>query len=202
MRILVTAFEPFGGDSVNSSMAALEALPDSVSVKGQSVSVVKAGIPVVFGQCGKVLDQLLKEICPDGVISLGMAAGRGQITPEVFAVNARYARSADNAGQCYPVLSPCDPAGSEAYRSTLPVEAMCSRMQDAGIPAGLSFTAGTYVCNDLFYHLMKTAAVPAGFIHVPQAAEEAPEGRAAMAQAEINRGILEAVTVLAEKLVG
>ena len=79
--------------------------------------------------------------------------------------------------------------------------ALC-RITEAGIPAGLSFTAGTYVCNDLFYHLMKTAAVPAGFIHVPQAAEEAPEGRAAMAQADINRGILEAVTVLAEMLIG
>lgn len=202
MRILVTAFEPFGGDSVNSSMAALEALPDSVSVKGQTVSVVRAGIPVVFGRCGEVLDETLAAVRPDGVISLGMAAGRGQITPEIFAVNARYARSADNAGQCYPMLFPCDPAGPEAYRSTLPAETIAGRITEAGIPAGLSFTAGTYVCNDLFYHLMKTSAVPAGFIHVPQAAEEAPEGRAAMAQADINRGILEAVTVLAEMLIG
>ncbi|MBR4962181.1 MAG: pyroglutamyl-peptidase I [Clostridia bacterium] len=202
MRILVTAFEPFGGDSVNASMAALEALPEEIFVKGQAVQVIKAGIPVVFGQCGEVLEQVLEQVCPDGVICLGMAAGRGQITPEVFAVNARYARSADNAGQCFPVLSSCDPEGPAAYRSSLPVEAMVSRMQEVGIAAGLSFTAGTYVCNDLFYHLMGSVSVPAGFIHVPQAAEEAPEGRAAMAQADINRGILASVTVFAEMLAG
>ena len=202
MRILVTAFEPFGGDSVNSSMAALEALPDVIAVKGRTVSVIKAGIPVVFGQCGTVLDGFLADVCPDGVISLGMAAGRGQITPELFAVNARYSRSADNAGQVYPVPAPCAPEGPAAYRSSLPAEAMVSRMTEAGIAAALSFTAGTYVCNDLFYHLMESVSVPAGFIHVPQAAEEAPEGRAAMAQTAINRGILEAVTVLADLLLG
>ena len=202
MRILVTAFEPFGGDSVNASMAALEALPDTVAVNGQTVQVEKAGIPVVFGQCGQVLDTVLEKTCPDGVICLGMAAGRGQITPEMFAVNARYAHAADNAGQMYSMLAYCDPVGPAAYRSSLPAEAMVRRMTEAGIPAGLSFTAGTYVCNDLFYHLMGSAAVPAGFIHVPQAAEEAPEGRAAMAQADINRGVCLAVTVLAEMLVG
>ena len=202
MRILVTAFEPFGGDSVNASMAALEALPDTVAVNGQTVQIEKAGIPVVFGQCGQVLDRVLEKTCPDGVICLGMATGRGQITPEVFAVNARYAHAADNAGQMYSALAYCDPAGQTAYRTTLPAEAMVHRMTEAGIAAGLSFTAGTYVCNDLFYHLMASVSVPAGVIHVPQAAEEAPAGRAAMAQAEISRGVCLAVTVLAETLMG
>lgn len=200
MKILVTAFEPFGGDSINASFEAMGALPAELTVGGREVQIIKKRIPVVFGQCGEVLDNALREVCPDGVIALGMAAGRGQITPEVFAVNARYARSADNAGQSYPVLTPCNPTGPAAYRSSLPVEAMVSRICEAGIPAALSFTAGTYVCNDLFYHLMESAAVPAGFIHVPQAAEEAPAGRAAMAQAEINRGILLAAEVLAVKL--
>ncbi len=196
MKILVTAFEPFGGDAVNASLAALRSLPENVA----GVQICKAVIPVVFGLCGQVLAQKIREIRPDGILCLGMAAGRGQITPEVFAVNARYARSADNGGQCFDTLTLCDPAGPDAYRTKLPVETIVTRLQENGIPASLSFTAGTYVCNDLFYSLMHMAEVPAGFIHVPQAVENAPEGRAAMPQAQINRGIALALEVLAETI--
>ncbi|MBQ4606820.1 MAG: pyroglutamyl-peptidase I [Clostridia bacterium] len=196
MKILVTAFEPFGGDAVNSSLAALRSLPETVA----GARVCRAVIPVVFGLCGQVLTQKIREIRPDGILCLGMAAGRGQITPEVFAVNARYARSADNGGMRYDILTPCAPAGPDAYRTKLPAETIVTRLQENGIPASLSFTAGTYVCNDLFYSLMHIAEVPAGFIHVPQAAENAPEGRAAMPQAQINRGIALALEVLAETI--
>ena len=196
MKILVTAFEPFGGDAVNSSLAALRSLPETVA----GVQVCKSVIPVVFGLCGQVLAQKIREIRPDGVLCLGMAAGRGQITPEVFAVNARYARSADNGGQRFETLTPCDPAGPDAYRTKLPAETIVTRLLEGGIPASLSFTAGTYVCNDLFYSLMGLAEVPAGFIHVPQAAEDAPEGRAAMPQEQISRGITLALEVLAEAI--
>lgn len=196
MKILVTAFEPFGGDAVNASLAALRSLPETVA----GVQICKAVIPVVFGLCGQVLTQKIREIRPDGILCLGMAAGRGQITPEVFAVNARYARSADNSGKRYDILTLCAPAGPDAYRTKLPAETIVTRLQENGIPASLSFTAGTYVCNDLFYSLMHMAEVPAGFIHVPQAAENAPEGRAAMPQAQINRGIALALEVLAETI--
>ena len=197
MKILVTAFEPFGGDTVNASLAALESLPESIN----GAEICKAVIPVVFGQCGQMLAQKIETYHPDGILCLGMAAGRGQITPEVFAVNARYARSADNAGQRFDVLIPCDPHGPDAYRTKLPVEKMVSLLQENGIPASLSFTAGTYVCNDLFYSLMAMAEVPAGFLHVPQAAENAPKERAAMPQEQISRGVALAVGVLAETLV-
>ena len=200
MKILVTAFEPFGGDSVNSSLTAMEALPPEIPVNGEQITVYKAVLPVEFGRCGVALEAALAETVPDGVISLGMAAGRGTITPEIFAVNARYARSPDNGGQTYPTLSFCRYEGPAAYRTTLPAEEIAARLNSSGIPASLSFTAGTYVCNDLFYHLMSVASVPAGFIHVPQAAEEAPEGRAAMSQEQISRGILLAVTELAQML--
>ena len=196
MKILVTAFEPFGGDAVNSSLTALRSLPETIA----GVCVCRAVIPVVFGLCGQVLAQKIREIRPDGILCLGMAAGRGQITPEVFAVNARYARSADNGGQHFDTLTPCDPAGPEAYRTKLPAEQIVTRLQENGIPASRSFTAGTYVCNDLFYSLMSMAEVPAGFIHVPQAAEDAPGGRAAMPQEQISRGIALALEVLAEVL--
>ncbi|MBQ8401671.1 MAG: pyroglutamyl-peptidase I [Clostridia bacterium] len=196
MKILVTAFEPFGGDAVNPSLRALEALSDTVV----GAVICRAVIPVVFGQCVDVLRAALDKYGPDGVICLGMAAGRGRITPEVFAVNARYAGAADNGGQRFESLTPCDPTGPDAYRTKLPVEAMVKRMQEDGIPASLSFTAGTYVCNDLFYGCMSMTDVPAGFIHVPQAAEDAPEGRAAMPQEQINRGVVLAVKVLAEAL--
>lgn len=196
MRILVTAFEPFGGDDTNSSHVALEHLPESID----GVAICKATIPVVFGKCGVVLAEAIEKAQPDGILCLGMAAGRGKITPEVFAVNARYASSADNAGVRYPTLAPCDPDGPAAYRTELPVEKIVTELQATEIPAGLSFSAGTYVCNDLFYSLMQQAKVPAGFMHVPQAAENAPEGRAALPQEQIDRGVLVAVTVLTQML--
>lgn len=196
MRILVTAFEPFGGDSVNSSLVALEHLPETI----ESVSIHKATIPVVFGQCGVALAEAIEKTKPDGILCLGMAAGRGQITPEVFAVNARYAASADNAGINYPTLTLCDPTGPAAYRTGLPVEEIVQASRAEEIPAGLSFSAGTYVCNDLFYSLMTQAKVPAGFIHVPQATENAPANRASLHQAQIDRGVQIAVTVLARTL--
>ena len=201
MKILVTAFEPFGGDAVNASLVALQSLPDTIA----GVSVEKAVIPVVFGRCGDCLREKIKKSAPDGILCLGMAAGRGQITPEVFAVNARYARGADNAGVRYDTLTPCNPDGPAAYRTTLPAEKIVTRLTENSIPASLSFTAGTYVCNDLFYRLMSAAQVPAGFIHVPQSAEEAPasgrpEGRAAMPQEQISTGVRLAAEVLAEML--
>lgn len=192
MKILVTAFEPFGGDSTNSSLEALSALPDTMD----GITICKATIPVVFEKCGVVLAEKIRETTPDGILCLGMAAGRGQITPEVFAVNARFAVSADNAGVRYPTLTPCDPTGPAAYRTGLPVEAIVENLRAAGIPAGLSFTAGTYVCNDLFYSLMQQTTVPAGFIHVPQAAENAPADRVSMPQEQIDRGVQLALSTL------
>lgn len=201
MKILVTAFEPFGGDSTNSSLNALSALPDTIN----GTILHKATIPVVFDKCGTVLAQKIRETAPDGILCLGMAAGRGQITPEVFAVNARFAGSADNAGVRYPTLTPCDPTGPAAYRTGLPVETIVAALRAEQIPAGLSFTAGTYVCNDLFYSLMQQTTVldrtvPAGFMHVPQATEQAPEGRASMPQAWIDRGVRIAVEILCTNL--
>lgn len=193
MKILVTAFEPFGGDSTNASLTALAALPDTVD----GVTIGKAILPVVFGRCGDILAENIREYAPDGILSLGMAAGRGQITPEVFAVNARFALSPDNAGVRYPNLTPCDSSGPAAYRTGLPVETMVENLRAVGIPAGLSFSAGTYVCNDLFYALMSYAAVPAGFMHVPQAVENVPEnGRKALPQEQIDRGVQIAVATL------
>ncbi len=185
-RILVTAFEPFGGDDTNSSLEALRALPE---VLADGTMVCKAALPVVFGQCGQVLRDAVVQVQPDGILALGMAAGRDKITPEVFAVNARFSSLADNAGQSYPTLTPIAPDGPAAYRTTLPVEAMVDALREAGIPSGLSFSAGTYVCNDLFYALMELAAVPAGFVHVPQSLEAAKEGWPGLGQEVINRGV-------------
>ncbi len=193
--ILVTAFEPFGGEDTNASLEALTALPDKLA---DGTSVVKLVLPVVFGRCGQVLLEGVTAHCPEVILSLGMAAGRDRITPEVFAVNARYATLPDNAGQVYTALSPIFPDGAAAYRSTLPVQEMVTRLQENGIAAGLSFSAGSYVCNDLFYALMELATVPAGFVHVPQSLEKAQAGRPGMAQEMINCG----VRILVEMLMG
>ncbi len=184
--ILITAFEPFGGDDTNASLEAMKALPEVLSC---GVCLVKLVLPVVFGTCGTRLRETMEAVRPAGVIALGMAAGRDRITPEVFAVNARYAASPDNAGQAYLILTAISDVGPAAYRSTLPVEKMAADLREHGIPAGLSFSAGTYVCNDLFYALMGMADVPAGFVHVPQSTEAAKEGRPSMEQEKINRGV-------------
>ncbi len=184
--ILVTAFEPFGGDDTNSSLEALRALPKMLP---GGTRVCKAELPVVFGQCGQVLREAIAQVQPDGILALGMAAGRDKITPEVFAVNARYATLPDNAGQSYGSLSWIREDGPAAYRTTLPVEKYVDALRENGIPAGLSFSAGAYVCNDLFYALMELATVPAGFVHVPQSLEKAKEGRPGLGQEVINRGV-------------
>ncbi len=185
-RILVTAFEPFGGDDTNSSLEALRSLPDMLP---DGTTVCRAVLPVVFGRCGQALADAIAQVQPDRILALGMAAGRDKITPEVFAVNARYAVLPDNEGQSYPTLTPIAPEGPAAYRSTLPVEKLVNVLRENGIPSGLSFSAGAYVCNDLFYALMGLATVPAGFVHVPQSLEKAKDGRPGLAQERINRGV-------------
>ena len=197
MRFLITGFSPFGKSKTNPSAEAVRLLPDTLG----GHEIFRAELPVVYGKCWDELHSQILRVQPDCVLCLGQAAGREGISLENTAVNVRASSEADNAGVTFSGEK-IDEDGPESLSARLPMKELTQFLREAGLPAKISYSAGTYVCNDLFYHLMKTAAVPAGFIHVPQAAEEAPEGRAAMAQADINRGILEAVTVLAEMLIG
>jgi pyroglutamyl-peptidase len=167
LTILITAFAPFQQESINATMEALKLLPDTVN----GAALHKHDLPVVFGQATEELCELVDSLRPDAVVCLGQASGRAEITPERVAINVMDARIPDNGGN-QPVDVPVRAGGPAAYFSTLPVKQMVHAMKDAGVPASVSNTAGTFVCNNLMYglldHLARTGKnIPAGFIHIP-----------------------------------
>lgn len=175
MTILITAFEPFQQETINATMEALSLLPDSVC----GHTLIKRTIPVVFGKAVEAVTALVDDLRPEAVICLGQASGRAEVTPERVAINVMDARIPDNAGE-QPVDAPIREDGPAAYFSTLPVKAMVQAMKEAGVPASLSNTAGTFVCNDLMYGLLDHLArngrnIPAGFIHIPATPAQAVE---------------------------
>ncbi len=173
MHILITAFEPFQQETVNATMEALALLPDAVA----GAALTKRVLPVEFGRAIRVMAGLVEELAPDAVVCLGQATGRAEITPERVAINVSDARIPDNAG-CQPTDQPIRPEGPAAYFSTLPLREMIAAMKQAGVPAALSNTAGTFVCNHLMYGLLDYLActgrhIPAGFVHIPATPEQA-----------------------------
>lgn len=178
MKILVTAFEPFGGSRRNSSLEAMESLPDLTPAGHE---IVKRQIPVVYDRCGEALERAVAEVSPDAVVCLGQAEGRGNVTPEYIAVNVRHNTSPDNSGNVY-LCQPIETDAPDGIITTLPVQAMVDKMKEQAIPAAVSFTAGTYVCNNLMYRALRLSGpmgIPAGFIHLPLSYEiAAQEGKA------------------------
>ena len=198
MRVLITAFEPFGGESEN---AALEAVRRVRVPNGTELH--KLTVPTVFGACVSVVAEAIERLCPDAIVCVGQAAGRRAITPERVAINVMDARIADNAGRM-PVDEPIVRDGPAAYFSTLPIKAMCEAIRAAGILAEVSNTAGTYVCNNLMYGILHTLAVhgrktPCGFVHVPCTPEQAAAFDPPLASMEtdgIVKGLEAALTAL------
>lgn len=180
MKVLLTGFEPFGGSEVNESWEAVQAL--SARWEGPH-ELVAVRLPVTFAGAPARLAAALEEHAPDVVVCTGLAAGTDAVRLERVAVNVTDARIPDNAGE-QPVDEPVVPGGPVAYLSTLPLKAALVTLRDAGIPAVVSNTAGTYVCNATFYALEHLLAgrdgVRAGFVHVPRA-DVVPVGRAARA---------------------
>ena len=169
-QILLTGFEPFGGDAVNPSWLVAQALHGE-AIAGARVQALC--LPCVFGQALTVLHEALLQQRPQVVLALGLAAVRLELSVERLAVNVDDARIADNAG-AQPIDEPVSAAGPAAYFSTLPIKAIVSALQQAGLPAAVSQTAGTFVCNHVFYGLMRQLhllrrhrTVRAGFMHVP-----------------------------------
>lgn len=180
MTILITGFEPFGGDATNPSWEAVNRLPDTMD----DSRVCKLRLPVVFGQCGEKLMQTVAEIRPDVVVCCGVARSRTEVTPELLAVNWRMGTIADNAGVTY-AGEKIDPSGPDAIMTDLPVTRMVEAIREAGLPARLSLSAGAYVCNDLYYAAMRgqTQYGYRGlFIHVP--------AESALPLADITRALL------------
>lgn len=171
--VLLTGFQPFGGEQINPSWQAVSALQDA-RIAGHRV--VARELPVIFGDSLKTLRAALREVKPSMVICVGQAGGRAQLSLERVAINVDDARIPDNRGR-QPVDLPVVDDGPAAYFSTLPIKAMLRALRGAGIPAEISQTAGTYVCNHVFYGLMHALrarrGVRAGFIHIPYSPAQA-----------------------------
>ena len=168
-KILVTGFEPFATSSLNPSAEIVKAL------KGDDL--VTAILPVVFGQASSQLRELIDLHKPSAVLCLGQAEGRSEMMPERIAINLDNARIADNAGN-QPLEQRIIANGPDGHFSTLPIEKMVASMKAAGIPASISLSAGTFVCNHIFYVLqdyLKDSSIKSGFMHVPLMDEQRKE---------------------------
>lgn len=172
MRVLITGFEPFGGEIVNPALEAVMKIENKLD----HIEVIKAKLPVVFHQSISVLEQLIQTHNPNVVICVGQAGGRTSITLERVGINVDDARMPDNDGKT-PVDQKINPNGPDAYFSSLPIKAIVSAINESGIPASVSNSAGTYVCNHVLYGLSDFIAsssldIKGGFIHVPFAPEQ------------------------------
>jgi pyroglutamyl-peptidase len=200
MKLLVSAFDPFGGDLVNPALEAVKGLPAAVG----GTEIVKLETPTVFRKSIDRLVAAIEKEKPDAVLCVGQAGGRFDVTPERVAINIDDARIPDNEGN-QPV-GPIYEDGNAAYFATLPVKAMVKRIRDAGLPASVSNTAGTFVCNHLMYGLLYHIAkfypgVKGGFIHVPFIPEQVanrPSPAPYMALADITRALEEAIMAIGE----
>lgn len=192
MKILVTGFDPFGGEHVNPAYEAVRNLPEMIP----GAEVIKLEIPTAFRRSAAVLEQAIEAHQPDVVLCVGQAGGRAQMSVEKVAINLAEARIPDN-DEDQPVDEPLREDGDTAYFATLPVKAMAAHMRQHGIPAGISYTAGTYVCNSIMYHVLYLAqtrfnGLRAGFIHVPFATSQVigkPASTPSMALSDITRGL-------------
>ncbi len=167
MKILVTAFDPFGEETVNPALEAVKRMKDNIA----GAQIVKLEVPTVFRKSIDKIYEAMKKERPDAVLGVGQAGGRYGVTPERVAINVDDARMPDNEGNL-PVDEKIFSDGAPAYFSTLPVKAMVEAIKAAGVPSSLSNSAGTYVCNHVMYgvlyHIDKEfPGVRGGFIHVP-----------------------------------
>ena len=172
-KLLITGFEPFGGEQINPSWEAVSLLSDEIN--GYSIS--KLLIPVVFGEAAEKVISAAKELCPDVILCIGQAGGRSAVTPELVAINLRYAKIPDNKG-ADPKDEPVIEGAPSACFSTLPARKMAEAINSTGIPSLLSYSAGAYVCNDVFYTLLSYfggSKTRVGFIHVPYSREQKKE---------------------------
>jgi len=191
MKALVTGFEPFAGDAVNPAGEAVLGLPSRLG----ELAIHTRVLPTVFGRAIAALEDALAAVRPDLVLCVGLAGGRAELSLERVAINVDDARIPDNDGQ-QPIDRPIAADGPAAYFTGLPVKAAVAAMREAGLPAIVSNTAGTFVCNHVFYglmHLVVTRHLPVrgGFLHVPYLPSQAAclSGAPSMALDQIVQGI-------------
>lgn len=193
-KMLITGFDPFGGQSVNPAWQAVGRLPDTVG----EFALTKLEIPTVFGGAAQTVLDTAKTLKPDVILCVGQAGGRSAITPEYVGINLRHARIPDNGGN-RPQEQPIVPGGPDGLFSTLPVHKMARAIQDAGVPGEVSYSAGTFVCNDTLYTLLHHClgtSTRVGFIHVPFLPEQTEAGKPALPLEQILRGLSAAIEAI------
>ncbi len=196
--ILVTAFEPFGGDKLNPTQMVLERLPDEFA----GCMIRKLLLPVEFVRSRVIACAEYDRIRPDAVVMLGLAGTRDAVTPETTGRNIMKARIPDNAGYA-PQDIPIAEGGPAELYSTFPVDKIVAAVGAQGIPCRVSDSAGLYVCNSLLYAMLdhNKGAVPTGFIHVPAIPEMGYEDKPFMAFGDICKGIAAALEAVAGELI-
>lgn len=172
MKLLLTGFDPFGGERINPAWEAVRRVQAP-----PGVMLLRLQVPTVFGTSVDMVTAAIREQRPDAVLCVGQAAGRAALTPERVAINCMDASLPDNAGR-QPMDEPVVPGGPAAYFATLPIKAMAEAIRAAGLPAEISNSAGTFVCNQLLYGVLHfltqhAPAVGGGFLHVPALPEQA-----------------------------
>lgn len=200
MKILVTGFDPFGGEKVNPSLEAVKSLPSVIH--GAEIRWVE--IPTVFYKSAEVLEAEIVRYQPDVVLCIGQAGGRASLTPERIAINQDDARIPDNQGN-QPIDTPICLDGQAAYFSTLPIKAMVQAIKEDGLPATVSNTAGTFVCNHLMYQALyladkKFPNMRAGFMHIPYMTEQVinKPNTASMNLVDVVKGIEAAIGAIVD----
>ena len=166
MKIIVTGFDPFGGETINPSIECVKALPEI-----EGVELIRLELPTVFKESAIRLNEVINDVKPDAVLSVGQAGGRAGITMERIAINVDDARIPDNISQ-QPIDEAIQSEGEAAYFTTLPIKRIVKALREAGISAEVSNSAGTFVCNHIMYQALFAATkadkpFKAGFMHIP-----------------------------------
>lgn len=200
MKILLTAFDPFGGESTNPALEAVKLVcPSNVSA-----DIVKLEVPTVFHKSIKVVQEAMEREHPDVVLAIGQAGGRFGLTPERVAINQDDGRIPDNEGN-QPIDVPIFEDGAPAYFASIPIKAIVEKIKGAGLPASVSNSAGTFVCNHLMYGILYTIAkkypsMRGGFMHVPFIPAQVVDkpNQPSMSTSEIAKGIELAIQAIVE----
>ncbi|HJB23463.1 MAG TPA: pyroglutamyl-peptidase I [Candidatus Jeotgalibaca pullicola] len=200
MKILVAAFDPFGGEKINPALEAVKLLDNEIA----GAEIIKLEIPTVFHKSADTMRKKALEVKPDMILCVGQAGGRFALTPERVAINQDDARIEDNEGN-QPIDAPIQEDGPPAYFSTLPIKAMVEKIKETGVPSAVSNTAGTFVCNHIMYQALyltekELPGVRAGFIHVPYIPEQVVDkpNQPAMSLEDIAKGLTGALEAMVE----
>ena len=193
-HLLITGFDPFGGETINPSWEAVSRLPDTIG----DYRLTSLQIPTVFGGAAQAVLAAAKRDKPDVILCIGQAGGRDAVTPERIAINMASAARPDNAGN-QPREEAILPGGPDGSFATVPVRAMAEAITASGLPGRVSNTAGTFVCNDTLYRLLQHyvgTETRVGFLHVPHLPQQAKEGAPCMELGQIIDALIAAISAL------